>query len=123
MNVINIYIRNFLKGETTDMFNHGLDVKVAPSILASDFTEMNRSLQAMKEWGADWVHCDVMDGMFVPSISFGMPVRISGLGIDATDEVCRMLAEKASLKGAKTLGNFRILKTEDMYQVFKAAAN
>ena len=54
--------------------------------------------------------------------SFGMPVRISGLGIDATDEVCRMLAEKASLKGAKTLGNFRILETEDMYRVFKAAA-
>ena len=54
--------------------------------------------------------------------SFGMPVRISGLGIDATDEVCRMLAEKASLKGAKTLGNFRILKTEDMYRIFRAAA-
>ena len=54
--------------------------------------------------------------------SFGMPVRISGLGIDATDEVCRMLAEKASLKGAKTLGNFRILETEDMYRIFKAAA-
>ena len=52
---------------------------------------------------------------------FGMPVRISGLGIDATDEVCRMLAEKASLKGKKTLGNFRILKTEDMYNIFKAA--
>ena len=54
--------------------------------------------------------------------SFGMPVRISGLGIDATDEVCRMLAEKASLKGTKTLGNFRVLETEDMYRVFKAAA-
>ena len=54
--------------------------------------------------------------------SFGMPVRISGLGIDATDEVCRMLAEKASLKGAKTLGNFRILETEDMYRIFRAAA-
>ncbi len=52
---------------------------------------------------------------------FGMPVRISGLGIDATDDVCRMLADKASLKGAKTLGNFQILKTEDMYQIFKAA--
>ena len=55
--------------------------------------------------------------------SFGMPIRISGLGIDATDEVCRMLAEKASLKGAKTLGNFRILETEDMYRIFRAAAN
>ena len=54
--------------------------------------------------------------------SFGMPVRISGLGIDATDEVCRMLAEKASLKGTKTLGNFRVLETEDMYRIFKAAA-
>lgn len=55
--------------------------------------------------------------------SFGMPVRISGLGIKATDETCRILAEKASLKGRKTLGNFRILEAEDMYQVFKAAAN
>ena len=52
----------------------------------------------------------------------GMPVRISGLGIDATDDVCRMLAEKASLNGAKTLGNFRILETEDMYRTFRAAA-
>lgn len=54
--------------------------------------------------------------------SFGMPVRISGLGIDATDDVCLMLARKASLDGAKTLGNFRILKTDDMYRIFKAAA-
>ena len=54
--------------------------------------------------------------------SFGMPVRISGLGIDASDDVCMMLARKASLDGAKTLGNFRILKTEDMYRIFKAAA-
>ncbi|MBP5162687.1 MAG: iron-containing alcohol dehydrogenase, partial [Spirochaetales bacterium] len=52
---------------------------------------------------------------------FGMPIRISGLGIDATDEVCRMLAEKASLKGAKTLGNFQVLQTEDMFRIFKAA--
>ena len=54
--------------------------------------------------------------------SFKMPVRISGLDIDATDEVCRTLAEKASLNGRKTLGNFKILKTEDMYNIFKMAA-
>ncbi|MBR5098109.1 MAG: iron-containing alcohol dehydrogenase [Spirochaetales bacterium] len=53
--------------------------------------------------------------------SFGMPIRISGLGIDATDDVCRMLADKASLKGAKTLGNFQVLQTEDMYRIFSAA--
>ncbi len=53
---------------------------------------------------------------------FGMPVRISGLGIDASDDDCMTLAKRASLDGTKTLGDFRILKTEDMYRIFKAAA-
>lgn len=53
--------------------------------------------------------------------SFGMPVNLRELGIEATDRDCRMLAEKASLKGKKTLGSFRILETEDMYRIYKAA--
>jgi hypothetical protein len=53
--------------------------------------------------------------------SFGMPTSLKELDIDATDDVCRMLAEKASLNGKKTLGNFRILETEDMFRIYKAA--
>ena len=55
--------------------------------------------------------------------SFGMPISIPDLlGRRISIEDCRMLAEKASLKGKKTLGNFRILHTEDMFEIYKAAA-
>jgi len=45
--------------------------KIAPSILSADFTKMQEAVEQLKTWGADLVHCDVMDGMFVPNISFG----------------------------------------------------
>jgi ribulose-phosphate 3-epimerase len=50
---------------------------ISPSILAADFANLEREVKMLNESEADWIHIDIMDGVFVPNISFGIPVTES----------------------------------------------
>lgn len=62
-----------------------MDYILAPSILSADFKELGKEMKKTEEGGAKYLHFDVMDGMFVPNISFGIPVLASIHG--ATEQV------------------------------------
>lgn len=51
---------------------------IAPSILSADFSELARQIRLVEMGGADWIHCDIMDGHFVPNITFG-PILVKAV--------------------------------------------
>lgn len=81
------------------------DIAIAPSVLSADFANLQRDVEMLNRSEADWIHVDIMDGIFVPNISFGIPV-------------CKAIAQHAS----KPLDvHLMIQRPDDYLEAFRDA--
>ena len=55
---------------------------IAPSLLSANFLDLRKEMEMINKSDADWLHLDIMDGVFVPNISFGFPVEADGCALD-----------------------------------------
>lgn len=71
-------------------------VLIAPSLLSADFKVLKEEITMIEQSGADWLHFDVMDGRFVPNISFGLPVLEAIRPITTVPIDCHLMVEEPS---------------------------
>jgi len=70
-----------------------MEIKIAPSILTADFVRLADEIKKIEKGGADWLHVDVMDGVFVPNLTFGAPVVKKLRGVTDLFFDCHLMVE------------------------------